>query len=146
MLRPYTKRSEYAIRVLSKLFNSGKNIKVKVNDMIESSGIPEHFTRKVLRRLVQQKVLKARTGPDGGYELRRDPSQITLADIIEAVEGKASNHFGQCILGRPECTDEKACLLHKAWMKSKKGITLELQSRTLNDVMKKEAKQKRRRV
>jgi len=143
MFRPYTKRSEYAIRAIIQLFSNRGKAKVKVNDLIKTTEIPEHFTRKVLRRLVQRKFLKASTGPTGGYELRRDPSTITLADIVEAMDGKASRRFGQCILGRPECTDGKACLLHKAWMKAKEGICYELQSTTLKDVMKKEANQKR---
>lgn len=143
MFRPYTKRSEYAIRAVIQLFSNRGKAKVKVNDLIKTAEIPEHFTRKVLRRLVQRKFLKARTGPAGGYELSRDPSTITLADIVEAMDGKASRRFEQCILGRSECTDGKACYLHKAWKKAKEGMLYELQSTTLKDVMKKEANQKR---
>ena len=142
IFRPYTKRSEYAIRALAKLVPNRKNGKVKVNEILRRTEIPEHFTRKVLRLLVKSRFLKAVTGPDGGYQLRRDPGEITLAEIIEAVEGKRAHGFNQCILGRSECTDQEGCLLHRAWMKAKESMVSELQSTTLKDLMRKEAGQK----
>ena len=141
MFRPYTKRSEYAIRALIELVPSHKNAKVKVQDVLKGSKIPEYFTRKVLQLLVKNRFLKAVTGPSGGYQLMRDPELITLAEIIETVEGKRSHRFNQCILGEPECTDRHGCLLHKAWKKAKEGVFLELQSTTLKDLVKKEVAQ-----
>ena len=143
MFRPYTKRSEYAIRALIKLVPNCKNKKVKANKALKGMEIPEHFTRKVLRLLVKSRFLKAMTGPLGGYQLRRDPRQITLAEIVEAVEGKRSRRLNQCILGKPKCTDQEDCLLHRAWMKAKEGMFSELRTTTLKDLMKKEADQKR---
>lgn len=135
LFRPYSKRSEYAIRALIKLAPNHKNAKVKVHEVLRGTEIPEHSTRKVLQLLVKSRFLKAMTGPLGGYQLRCDPEQITLAEIIEAVEGKKARRFNECILGRSECTDQEDCLLHEAWTKAKESMFSELESTTLKDLM-----------
>ncbi len=50
-------------------------------------GIPERFLLKVLKPLVSARVLLSIKGPNGGYRLARSPRDITMLDIIEAVDG-----------------------------------------------------------
>jgi Rrf2 family protein len=50
-------------------------------------GIPERFLLKVLKPLVSARVLESVKGPNGGYKLRREPNDISMLEIIEAVDG-----------------------------------------------------------
>src|SRR5207302_3037195 len=59
-----------------------------VHQLAEAAGhIPEHFLSKVLRPLVDANILSSLRGPHGGYRLIRRPRDVSLLDIIEAVEG-----------------------------------------------------------
>jgi Rrf2 family protein len=62
-------------------------------------GIPERFLLKVLKPLVSARVLSSVKGPNGGYHLARAPGDITLLDVIEAVDGPIS---GQAPAGQQD--------------------------------------------
>lgn len=62
-------------------------------------GIPERFLLKVLKPLVSARVLNSVKGPNGGYHLARSPGDITLLDVIEAVDGPIS---GQAPTGQQD--------------------------------------------
>ena len=53
----------------------------------QARGIPERFLLKVLKPLVSARVLHSVKGPNGGYRLAKDPTEITLLEILEAVDG-----------------------------------------------------------
>jgi Rrf2 family protein len=55
-------------------------------------GIPERFLLKVLKPLVSARVLLSVKGPNGGYRLARSPSDITMLEILEAVDGPIRGH------------------------------------------------------
>ncbi|MCS7168830.1 MAG: Rrf2 family transcriptional regulator [Gemmatales bacterium] len=71
----------------------------------QTYGIPERFLLKVLKPLVAAGLLHSVKGPRGGYQLARPASQITLLEIIEAVEGPIRGQ--QMFLGRPQDPLEK---------------------------------------
>jgi Rrf2 family protein len=53
----------------------------------QARGIPERFLLKVLKPLVSARVLHSVKGPNGGYRLARSPKDITMLEILEAVDG-----------------------------------------------------------
>ena len=55
--------------------------------MARAAGLPEHFLLKLLKPLVGAGVLHALRGPRGGYTLARQPKDITLLEVVEAVDG-----------------------------------------------------------
>ena len=64
---------------------------VKGEQLAEAQGIPLQFLEHILLELKHARLIQARRGAKGGYWLARDPAEITIADVIRAVEGPLAN-------------------------------------------------------
>jgi Rrf2 family protein len=82
-----TRAGEYALHALAYLAALEPDHAVPSHLMAEAQGIPERFLLKVLKPLVSAGVLRSVKGPHGGYRLAKRPPQITVLEILEAVEG-----------------------------------------------------------
>ena len=77
--------------------------------------IPREFLNKVMQTLVKKGFLRSIKGPAGGFVLAKDPSDITLYDIIKAIDG--TDVFDHCILRVGKCDEKNPCVLHDEWLK-----------------------------
>ncbi len=84
-----TRAASYALRAVVYIANKKKEKETTVasHSIAKESGIPPRFLLKVLKPLVGAQVLSSIKGPSGGYSLARPPSEITMLEIIEAVDG-----------------------------------------------------------
>lgn len=82
-----TRASSYALHALSYMARQKTGIPVASHTIAREHAIPERFLLKVLNPLVSAGVLASIKGPHGGYRLARSPSDITLLEVVEAVEG-----------------------------------------------------------
>jgi Rrf2 family protein len=80
-------RVDYAVRALVQLAADETSAPVKAEHLATSQDIPPKFLLEILRQLKQKKLLVSRRGPEGGYVLARPAAEITIADVIRAVEG-----------------------------------------------------------
>ncbi len=83
----FRKKTEYGVMMMSLLSEGGKSQLVSVRTMQES-GLPRSFLVKIARDLIKAKLVVAKEGRGGGYSLAKDPDEITLKDVVEAIEGK----------------------------------------------------------
>lgn len=81
-----------------------------IKQISDELNVSFHYLTKILQVLTKAKIMESYKGPNGGIRLSRDADSIFLNDIIEAVDG--SEIFSKCILGLPECSDEKPCPIH----------------------------------
>jgi Rrf2 family protein len=81
---------EYALHAILQLARSTSGGPVPSSKLAAVGVMPERFLLQVLRLLVTHGLLRSTRGVDGGYTLARDPREITLLDVIEAVEGPLS--------------------------------------------------------
>ena len=132
MFKLYSKGCEYALRALTYAAAQGENKRFQAKDVCEKADISESFTRKVFQALTQGGFLQAVRGPGGGYELTRRPDQISLLDVIQAVEGEDT--FNHCVLGLPTCGTKHPCPLHETWSALKVQLLRQLEHRTLQDL------------
>ena len=97
-----TLESDYAIRIM--IFMAQQNRRVDAKTISESTGVTLRFSLKILRKLAGNKIVKSLKGTQGGYELARPASQITLREIVETVEGTyysvSYTHLPRCLLRR----------------------------------------------
>jgi len=107
-----TKTAEYAIGVMSELGKAEGSL-VSAKNLHETLQIPYRYTTKVLRLLLQAKLVSTEQGREGGYCLAKPPNEIMLSDIIEAVEPQTE--YCNCIMGRDRCNSDKPCALHSQW-------------------------------
>ena len=82
-----TRAASYAIHALSYMAGQKHNKPVASHLVAQARGIPERFLLKVLKPLVSARVLQSIKGPNGGYRLAKGPNEITLLEILEAVDG-----------------------------------------------------------
>ncbi len=77
----------YALQATVQLAEAGPSSPVPCSRLAEKGKMPERFLLQILRNLVTHGLLRSTRGVDGGYTLLRDPAEITLLDLIEAIDG-----------------------------------------------------------
>src|SRR5215212_10259689 len=98
MLR-LSKKADYALMAMKHLALLGDRNSSSAREIAEHYDIPIELMAKVLQRLVRRGLLASQQGTRGGYQLARTPAQITVADVIQAIEGPVtacSTEEGQC--------------------------------------------------
>jgi Rrf2 family protein len=86
MLR-LSKKADYALMAMKHLSLRGDSGSSSAREIAEQYGIPVELMAKVLQRLVRRGLLASHHGTRGGYQLARMPSQISVADVIQAIDG-----------------------------------------------------------
>jgi Rrf2 family protein len=82
-----SKKSDYALIALSYMALPGQRAVVSAREMAEQHDIPVELLAKVLQRLVRRGVLTSVQGINGGYRLARTPDAISVAEVVEAIDG-----------------------------------------------------------
>jgi Rrf2 family protein len=86
-----TAKADYAIRATLELAAADDGEPVKGELIAEAQDIPLQFLEHILLELKHARLIQARRGARGGYWLARDPAEVTIADVIRAVEGPLAN-------------------------------------------------------
>jgi Rrf2 family protein len=141
MFKLYSKGCEYAIRSLAQAMMEQKDGRFQAADICEKLDIPEPFTRKIFQALVQAKFLTAYRGPGGGYELIRPASEISILEMIKAVDG--ADTFDHCVMGFEKCDATNPCPLHYFWLESKSQLLGHLSQTTLQDIVDSDVERRR---
>jgi Rrf2 family protein len=115
-----SKACEYGIRSVLHLTKDGTGTYVPIRSISDALGIPYHFLAKIVQTLAQADVLASSRGPSGGVALARPASQITLKEIVVAIDG--ADIFTACVLGLPGCGERKPCPLHEQWAPARDRI------------------------
>lgn len=109
-----SKSAEYAIRAVHHLAFSPHQGPVTASDLAEWVEAPENFLSKLLHQLQKEGVVESSRGRGGGFSVSREPSGISLAEIIEPFDRELLERH--CLLGRPECRDDAPCAAHERWL------------------------------
>ena len=95
-----THEADYAIRVVYCLAEAGE--KVSAKDISERTGVSLRFALKILRKLILAGIVKSYKGVSGGYALQKPPSEISLGEIVECIDGPIMiNH---CLSNEFDCS------------------------------------------
>lgn len=100
---------------------------VPIREIADNLGISFHFLTKILQVLTQKGLMVSFRGPHGGVSLAKKADEISLLEIVRAVEGDAL--FQRCLLGLEHCNDQNPCPLHSRWSSIRREIQ-DLLSRT----------------
>jgi len=84
-----TRKTTYALRALRHLAQSSAELTL-TSRIAEDEGIPHRFLEAILRELARHGVLQVKRGRGGGYSLREAPDALTVARIVDIVDGHAS--------------------------------------------------------
>lgn len=133
MFRMYSKKCEYALRVVSCIPFEKVTQKFSVKDLSQKAEVPESYARKAFQSLAQEGILSAVSGPGGGYVFNEDPQNISLYHFILALDGDET--FERCIMGLPQCDCVNPCPVHHVWSRMKQTMVEEMRSKTLAELM-----------
>jgi Rrf2 family protein len=88
-------KARYAVRALFDIAFFHPSRPAQVKEIAERQGIPQRFLEQIFQDLKRARIVDSKRGPQGGYRLARDASEVSLGDIVRAVEGPV-------ILGDPD--------------------------------------------
>ena len=84
-------KADYAVRAAVELADADEKNPVKGERLSQAQDIPLQFLEHILLELKHARLVRAKRGARGGYWLDKDPAEITIADVIRAVEGPLAN-------------------------------------------------------
>jgi len=128
-------KADYAVRAALELAAAPDGEPVKGERLAEAQDIPLQFLEHILLELKHARLIQARRGAKGGYWLAREPTEITLADVIRAVEGPLANIHENAPeeLHYPGAAEK----LRDVWVAVRAGLRSVLENVTLADVAEK---------
>ncbi len=111
-----TRGGEYAVRAMTYLARFPEGHVASLRDIGQSQDIPESFLAKILQSLVHAGLAVSQRGAHGGFALARPAADITMRDVIEAVDGPIA--LNVCALSPEDCRRSRDCEIHKTWMRA----------------------------
>ncbi len=108
-----SKASRYALYAVVTM-TAEPDARLSATEIASRFGISDHHVAKVLQQLKRARIIESFRGLGGGYQLARDPRELSMLDIVECVEGKMASACDECELHEPTgCTVQHvACGVH----------------------------------
>ena len=127
-----SKKTRYAIVALTRLAKEYGKGPVQIRDIAEEERIPQSFLENILLELRKLGILGSKLGKAGGYYLLKDPSQVTLAEVVRHFEGTIALMY--CVSEKAYqpcefCRDEATCGIRKVF-KEVRDTTFEILKKT----------------
>ena len=137
-----TTMSRYGTRAVFDIAYHSTGLPVQVKDIAERQQIPLKYLEQIFHKLKKADFIKSERGPGGGYVLTKDPSEITVGDIIRAV--KEHIDLVSCVCSSSKdgtsCPQEGQCVTKSVWQKAAQQITEYFNSVTMADLCEKAIK------
>jgi Rrf2 family transcriptional regulator, cysteine metabolism repressor len=121
-----TSKSPYAVRALAELARTGSAGPVPIGEIARRREIPVQFLEGLFATLRRAGILQSQRGVKGGYSFARQPEDVTVLDVVEALEGR---------LGADQSTDTA-----DVWTEAIDALRLKLQAITIAEVAQREAR------
>jgi Rrf2 family iron-sulfur cluster assembly transcriptional regulator len=126
-----TREADYALRIVSIL--SGEKTHTGARQIAEQSKVPYRFTLKILSKLLQAGLIKSFRGVNGGYAVNHPAAQITLLQVIEAIDGPIA--INQCMVDPDICSNTGVCKVQKNLYQVQKMLADKLSQITFEDIL-----------
>ena len=114
---------------------------VLVSEISRNQNIPETFLAKIFQRLSKAGLLRSSRGSKGGFSLGKPANEITMREVIEAIEGPIA--LNRCLRREGECEEEEVCPIHQVWEKAQERFLEILDRTTMEDLAKQIVRNKR---
>lgn len=108
-----TRGGEYGIRGVLYLAQQNDGKVSMLSAIAKAQDVPPRFLAKIFQALTKAGVVKSHRGAKGGFSLARPAAEITIKDVIEAIEGPI--HLNVCLIAEGECSRDKICPVHAIW-------------------------------
>jgi len=140
MLR-LTKKADYGLLAVKFLAENPDCPSVSAKDIAEAYHIPLQLLAKILQRLTKVGLLRSRAGMNGGYELSRDPKEITAFEVIHAIDGPL--FITSCITISGSCDLNEICTIKEPLRRVNDSISDLLKKLRIADLVEADASSRR---
>ncbi len=124
--------TEYAIHSILYMVVHQDHPILLVSDIARALNIPESYLAKVFRNLAKTGLIRSFRGAKGGYSLGRSPEEITLKDVVKAVEGNIPIY--QCLAERRGCYGQDICKVVAAFKAAEEHLYNQLEKINFKDL------------
>ncbi len=131
MLR-FTKRADYGLMAIHYIASHGEDGAVSAKRIGEEFRIPQERLAKILQRLAKKKLIASHNGPKGGYVLAQSPAEITVGQVVRALEGPV--RIVSCMADDDDCPQFERCTLRRPVQKIQASISYLLDTMTLAEL------------
>ncbi len=127
------RNTDYALRVMVNMALQWRQGPISTKEMSNDMNVPYQLACKLMQRLHKAKLVKSVRGPNGGFELSKDPSRINLLKIIETIQGPVT--FNRCLVDVSTCIRQPDCPVSRKLRGLQEYLVNSLSDITLNDLL-----------
>ena len=127
-----TRAGEYGILGLLNLARRGPGHMVMVEEISRTEGISKSFLAKIFQALTRAGLTRSVRGSGGGFALARLPANISVLEVIEAIEGPIA--LQRCLAAEPSCKQARDCVLCGLFKRAQYGVRSIFASTNLQDL------------
>jgi Rrf2 family cysteine metabolism transcriptional repressor len=145
----FSTKAEYGVRVMAHLARREDASPVPLGSIAEAEGLPLAYLEHLAQRLRRAGLVESRRGAHGGYSLARPAEEVTMAEVVEALEGViapieciSSNSDGALVCAREGEPGHDPCPTKLLWTRVQGSIVRTLSDLTLADLVRPHAKEK----
>ena len=127
-----SRKTDYALRMLAMLAEDRESL-LSVRTAAEKVDVPYSFARSIQHGLVLAGIVESLRGVHGGMRLKVDPAQITIRQVVEAIQGPLV--MNECTAPAADCARMGGCCYHPLWVGAQELLRSYLDSITLDDIV-----------
>jgi Rrf2 family protein len=128
------KDTDYAMRMLAYLARNNGKSPIAAKKLATAGEVPEDFAYKILRKLTRAGLAVGSMGSHGGFKLAKAPQDITLFDVVSAIQGPIT--VRKCCLANEACSRQGICDISTVLGGLQANLTGSLQKITVADILK----------
>lgn len=129
-----TRQADYAMRAVMHLAKLGPDRKAATSQIAQEQRIPPSFLAKIVSQLSVAGLLQTSRGARGGVSLARPPEEISLLEVVEAIDGPIL--INECVIDSGACTFGETCALRPVFCEAQAELVARLENTTFGGVIK----------
>jgi len=128
-----TRQADYAVRAVLHLARMGNSERAATSTVAKEQNIPPSFLAKIISQLSIAGLLHTSRGARGGVTLARDPKEITLLEVVEAIDGPIQ--LNECVGSDGNCHFEGSCPIKPVWCDAQEELVARLKGTNFGDMI-----------
>jgi Rrf2 family transcriptional regulator, cysteine metabolism repressor len=137
----FSTKAEYGVRVMAHLAKHDGERPISLATIADAEGLPLAYLEHLVQRLRKAELVESRRGAHGGYTLARDADEITMAEVVRALEGEiapieciTADADGVLVCSREHHENHEPCPTKLLWTRVQGSIVRTLNDMTLADI------------
>jgi len=129
------RKNQYALRAVFELAKHRDEGPVKISDIADAQSIPVRFLEVILNQLKGSGLIDAKRGFYGGYYLTRSPERITVADIMNFMQGRPKQPMCAACVAKARCPFGHRCAFSVMWNRVNRAVLQVYTETTIQDLL-----------